>query len=75
MRQVLSLSFPPQTTTKIKQLAKKRGFESVSGYIQHLIILDRELISEERLWKSVKQARQEYKAGKTVKAKSIAELI
>ncbi len=75
MRQVLSLSLPPQSNREIKNLAKKRGFTSVSGYIKYLIELDKNLISEEELLTSIKQSRKEYKAGKTVKAKSISELV
>lgn len=75
MRQVLSLSLPPQATVELKGLAKKRGFTSVSGYIQHLIGLDKNLISESRLLRSVKEAEQEYKTGRTIKAKSIADLL
>jgi Arc/MetJ-type ribon-helix-helix transcriptional regulator len=75
MRQVLSLSLPLKTTVEIKRLAKKRGFVSVSGYINHLVVLDQELISEKALWNSVKQARREYKTNKTVKAKSLADLV
>ena len=75
MRQVLSLSLPLKMTTEVKSLAKKRGFVSVSGYIQHLVEADSDLISEDQLLKIVRQARKEYKQGKTVKAKSIADLL
>lgn len=75
MRQVLSLSLPQQSTKDIKNIAKKRGFSSVSGYIKYLVELDKDLIGEEELLSSIKQSRGEYKAGKTVKAKSIADLV
>lgn len=75
MRQVISLSFPSRTTEEVKHLAKKRGFDSVSGYIQYLIKMDQELISEAYLWNSIKQARDEYKTGKVIKAKSLSELV
>jgi len=75
MRQVLSISLPSQTMATIKQKTKKRGFESVSEYIKHLLALDEDLISEEKLLKSVRQARVEYKNGQTIKANSIAELL
>ncbi|PJA47709.1 hypothetical protein CO172_00420 [Candidatus Uhrbacteria bacterium CG_4_9_14_3_um_filter_36_7] len=75
MRQVISLSFPSKTTTEVKRLAKKRGFDSVSGYIQYLIKMDQDLISEESLWDDIKQARNEYKTGKVIKAKSLSELL
>jgi hypothetical protein len=75
MRQVLSLSLPQQTTKEIKKSAKQRGFDSVSGYVKYLFDLDKDLISETELLNSVKSARQEYKEGKVIKAKSLAELI
>ena len=75
MRQVLSLSLPQQTTKEIKKSAKQRGFESVSGYIKYLFELDKDLISETELLCSIKLARKEYREGKTIKAKSLAELI
>lgn len=75
MRQVLSLSLPPTTAKKIKSLAKQRGYKSVSGYIKHLIELDEDLISEKELMQSIREARLEYKNGKTVKADSLAELL
>ena len=75
MRQVISLSLPPETTKEVKSLSKTRGFSSVSGYIKYLIELDKDLISEKNLLDSVKQARKDYKEGKTVVAKSISELV
>jgi hypothetical protein len=75
MRQVLSLSLRQQTTKEIKKSAKQRGFDSVSGYVKYLFDLDKDLISETELLNSVKSARQEYKEGKVIKAKSLAELI
>lgn len=75
MRQVLSLSLPDQATKEIKELSKKRGFKSVSGYIKYLVDLDSNLIADTDLLNSVKSARQEYKAGKTITANSMADLV
>ena len=75
MRQVLSLSLPEQITKEIKISSKRRGFSSVSGYVKYLFELDKNLISEKELLSSVKEARREYKNGKTIKAKSIADLL
>ena len=75
MRQVLSLSFPEKTTNEVKSLAKRRGFASLSAYIKYLVELDKDLISETELLSSVKEARREYRTGKSIKAKSIAELL
>ena len=74
MRQVLSLSLPEQTTKEIKASSAQRGFSSVSAYVKYLFELDKNLISEKDLLSSIKEARREYKQGKTIKAKSIADL-
>lgn len=73
MRQVLSLSLPQQATKEIKSLSKKRGFDSVSSYIKHLVELDKDLITEEELLKNIKQGRGEYKKGKGIKASSLSK--
>jgi hypothetical protein len=75
MRQVLSLSLPEKITKEIKNSSKQRGFSSVSGYIKYLFELDQNLISENELLNSVKEAREEYKQGKTVKAGSITDVL
>ena len=75
MRQVISLSLPEGMTKEVKSLSQQRGFASVSGYIKHLIDLDKDIISEKELLVSIKEARKDYKQGKTVVAKSISELI
>lgn len=75
MRKILSLSLPQQAASKIKTLSKKRGFACVSGYIKYLIESDQDLISNTELLNSVREARKEYKTGKTIKAKSIADLV
>jgi hypothetical protein len=75
MRQVLSLSLSEQITKEIKISSKQRGFNSVSAYVKYLFELDKNLISEKELLSAVKEARKEYQNGKTVKAKSIADLL
>jgi Arc/MetJ-type ribon-helix-helix transcriptional regulator len=75
MRQVLSLSLPQKTSQEIKRNAKLRGFNSVSAYIKYLFDLDKDLVSEKELVHSVNEARKEYKNGKTIKAKSLADLV
>ncbi len=75
MREILTLSLPQKTKQLIKNRAKNKGFTSVSGYIKYLLSQDDDLISEKELLQSVKQARQDYKQGKTIKAKSIADLL
>jgi Arc/MetJ-type ribon-helix-helix transcriptional regulator len=75
MRQVLSLSLPEQITKEIKISSKQKGFSSVSGYIKYLFELDKNLISEKELLSAVREARKEYAGGKTIKAKSITDLL
>lgn len=75
MRQVISISLPPQRATQVQRLAVRRGYHTVSNYIAHLIQDDANLISEEQLLRSVKQARAEYRMGKVIHAKSLDELI
>lgn len=75
MRQVLSLSLPTTDVRQIKNFAKKRGYSSVSSYVKYLLKADDDLISETELLKTVKHARKEYRAGKSIKAKSLADLV
>ena len=75
MRKVLSLSLPEHTTKKMKTLSKQRGYKSVSSYVKHLVEMDEDLISENELLQSIKQARTEYKKGQTVTAQSMADLL
>jgi metal-responsive CopG/Arc/MetJ family transcriptional regulator len=75
MRQVISLSFAENIAKEVKILSKKSGYFSVSKYIQDLVEMDKEIISEQELLSSIKQSRQEYKKGKAITAKSMAELI
>ena len=75
MRQVLSISLPQQTTKKIKTLSKKRGFNTVSSYVKYLIESDQDLISETELLGSIREARKEYKEGRTIKAESMKSLL
>ncbi len=75
MREVLTLSLPPKTTQLIKKKAKSKGFDSVSGYIKYLITIDDDMISADELLKMAKEAREDYKKGKTIKAKSLMDLL
>ena len=75
MRQVLSISLPEQVTKQIKKLSSKRGFASVSSYINYLVELDQNLISETELLQSVREARKEYKKGDTVVVNSMEDFV
>lgn len=75
MRQVLSLSLPQAAANEIKKSSKRRGFASVSEYVKYLYEMDQDLIAEKDLLAAVKEARSEYKKGKTVKAESLKDLV
>ncbi len=75
MRQVISLSLPSQDVKRLKSTVKKRGYDSISSYIKTLFQADEQLISETELLKTVKHAEREYKQGKSIKARSIADLV
>lgn len=75
MRQVLSLSLPASDVRQIKRIAEKRGYTSVSSYISFLFKTDENLISETELLKTAQTARKEYRAGKSIRAKSLSDLI
>lgn len=75
MRTVLSFSFPARTAQQIKSRFKQRGYKSASAYIQNLVAADEHLISAKELLAMAKEARREYKQGKTIKVNSLAELL
>ncbi|MDD4900942.1 MAG: hypothetical protein PHS62_02395 [Patescibacteria group bacterium] len=75
MREILTLSLPQSATKIIKKRVEKRGFSTVSGYIQYLLDADDELISAEELLKMTKKAERDYKKGKVYKLKSVSDLM
>lgn len=75
MRQVLSLSLPATEVRELKNASKNRGFASLSSYIQYLFKNEADLISETDLLKNAKLAQKEYLAGKSTKARSLADLV
>ncbi|MDD4477197.1 MAG: hypothetical protein PHY40_03505 [Patescibacteria group bacterium] len=75
MRQVVSLSLQSAEARQIKKIAQKRGFGSVSSYVNYLLKADENLISETELLKTVRASRAEYRVGKSIKAKSLADLV
>ncbi len=74
MRKVLSISITDTLEKEIKQRTKKRGFNSVSDYIKSLLVVDEDLISEEELLEDIKSGQEDYKKGRVIKAKSVADL-
>jgi len=75
MRHIVSLSLPTKAAQDAKKRAKKRGFKSVSAYFQFLLKEDEGLISEKELLESIERGRKEYRQGKTIKARSLADLV
>lgn len=75
MREVLTLSLPKLLKESAQKMAKKRGFSTVSEYIRFLIKEDKDVITDDELWREVQIARKEYKEGKTIKAKSMKDLL
>lgn len=75
MRKVLSISITDVLEKEIKKRTKQRGFNSVSDYIKSLLVVDEDLISEEELVERSERAREEYKKGKLIKAKSLTDLV
>jgi len=75
MRQVLSLSFPPKEIKHIKNISKKRGFESVSSYVKYLVSEDKDLISEKEILEAAREAEEEYRNGTIIRANSIKDLL
>lgn len=75
MRKVLSISITDTIEKEIKQRTRERGFSSVSDYIKSILIIDDDLISEEELLDDIKKGQEDYKKGRVIKAKSIADLI
>ncbi len=49
MNNVLDIFMSSEDIENIKFLAKKRGFKSVSKYIEHLIEIDKDLMVEKDL--------------------------
>jgi len=75
MRQILTISLPTHVAKQAKQLTKQRGFDSMSSYIKNLVEEDQDMMSAEELLTVVKQARKNYKGGKSVKADSLLDLL
>jgi len=77
MREILTISLPGETLRELKKRIKSIGFDSVGKYIKCLIENDlkEDKITEDELVKMVAEARKEYKAGKTRRLNSIADLL
>jgi predicted DNA-binding protein len=74
MRSILSISLPAEKKKEIEARAKKMN-QSTSAYIVRVFELEKSLISEEELLQMAKKAERDYKAGKTKKMGSLADLM
>lgn len=74
MRKIVSVSMTEELEKSSKIDAKKWGFGSMSSYINHLLLAAKEAIIEEELLERAERARNDYKKGKLIKAKSLADL-
>jgi len=75
MRNILTLSLSDELKESAQKMAKKRKFGTVSEYIRFLLREDKDVITDEELWEDVQAARRDYREGKTIKAKSLRELL
>jgi len=78
MRRVISISLPQNTAQMVKKRVSRAGYDSASHYIQHLIQLDNDespFISEKELLKIIKAGDREYKRRKTIKGKTLKDLV
>ena len=78
MRRVISISLPQKTAQMLKRRVSSVGYKSASQYIQHLVQLDNDespFISEKELLRIIKEGDAEYARGKTVKHKTLRDLV
>ena len=64
MRSILTISLPEKEKKFILQRAKKAK-QTVSSYILHAVRVEQEVIGEDQLLSMAKEARENYKSGKT----------
>ena len=74
MRKILSASFPAKVVVDIKKRAKEKNV-SVSSYFLYLYEIEKDMIGEEELVALRDQARSDYKHGKTMAVRSLADLM
>lgn len=76
MNTTISFSLPTKTAKRTRQIARQRGFRSVSQYMRHLVTFDdADLISEDELVRRMHAADREYEEGKLLEADSITDLL
>ena len=74
MRSVLSISLPAEKKKEIEGRAKKAS-QTISAYIIQVVELEKSLISEDELKEMADAAEKDYKAGRTKKLVSLADLM
>lgn len=74
MRSILSLSIPQKERKELEERAKKAN-KTLSAYVLDSLALIQEMISDEELLQMAKQARRDYKTGKTKKLRSLEDLM
>ncbi len=78
MRRAITISLPQKTAQLLKKRVASVGYESASQYIQHLVQLDNDespFISEKQLLQIIKEGDAEYARGKTIKNKTLRDLV
>ena len=75
MRKVVSISLPEETVSFIDAQIKKRNFTTKSEYFKYLVSLDQNVITEDELVEIRDQAIAEYRAGESIEAESMADLL
>jgi hypothetical protein len=76
MRTSISFNLSVAEAARTRRLAKKRGFSTTSDYLKFLLSQDDvELISEDEIVRTFGTVKKLHRAGKLVKAKSLADLL
>lgn len=74
MRSVLSISLPEEKKKELQERARKIN-KTTSEYFLYIMELEKSLISEDELLLMSKNAKKDYKLGKTKKLASLKSLI
>ncbi len=77
MNTTISFAIPVKEAKRTRQLARQRGFRSVSQYMRFLVTseTDTDLITEEEILRRSKDAKRLYEEGKLIEAASLSEYL
>ena len=76
MQTTLSFALPTVRAKKTRQLARARGFRTISDYLRFLLEQDDvNVISEDELVKRAKEVDRLHVTGKLIRAKSLKDLM